>query len=54
MDDQTHTLGQTDEDILTYAVSDEALEAAAGMERGAKITFPFSMCHGTSPYTCCG
>ena len=26
---------QTDEDILTYTVSDEALEAAAGTERGA-------------------
>jgi hypothetical protein len=26
---------QTDEDILSYTVSDEALEAAAGTERGA-------------------
>jgi hypothetical protein len=26
---------QIDEDILTYTVSDEALEAAAGTERGA-------------------
>jgi hypothetical protein len=25
---------QVDEDILTYTVSDEALEAAAGTERG--------------------
>ena len=31
----TGTLDQTDEDILTYTVSDEALEAAAGTERGA-------------------
>ena len=31
----TGTLDQTDEDILTYDVSDEALEAAAGTERGA-------------------
>jgi hypothetical protein len=31
MDQQTDTdLDQTDEDILTYTVSDEALEAAAG------------------------
>jgi hypothetical protein len=27
-------LDQTDEDILTYTASDEALEAAAGTERG--------------------
>jgi hypothetical protein len=32
MNDQTDTL---DEDILSYTVSDEALEAAAGTERGA-------------------
>jgi hypothetical protein len=30
----TGTLDQADEDILTYTVSDEALEAAAGTERG--------------------
>jgi hypothetical protein len=31
MDQQTDTdLDETDEDILTYTVSDEALEAAAG------------------------
>ena len=35
MDDQTNLdLDQTDEDILTDTVSDEALEAAAGMEMG--------------------
>jgi hypothetical protein len=28
------TLDQTDEDILTYTVSDEELEAAAGLVRG--------------------
>ena len=32
MNDETTDLDQTDEDILTYTVSDEALEAA-GMER---------------------
>jgi hypothetical protein len=31
-------LDQTDEDILTYTVSDEALEAAAGTERGEPAT----------------
>jgi hypothetical protein len=30
MDNSADTLDQTDEDILTYTVSDEALEAAAG------------------------
>jgi hypothetical protein len=33
------TLDQTDEDILTYTASDEALEAAAGTERGAYPAF---------------
>jgi hypothetical protein len=31
---ETANLDQTDEDILSYMVSDEALEAAAGTERG--------------------
>lgn len=38
MDDSstiTVTLDQTDEEILTSTVSDEALEAAAGPENGA-------------------
>ena len=39
MDDDTTDLDQTDEDILTYNVSDEALEAGAGTERGALILF---------------
>ena len=30
----TTALDQADEDILTYDLSDEALEAAAGTERG--------------------
>ena len=40
MDDTSTTtsaLDQTDEDILTYDVSDEALEAAAGRERGVVL-----------------
>jgi len=39
----TGTLDQTDEDILTYTVSDEALEAAAGTERGA---YSLPLCSG--------
>jgi hypothetical protein len=34
MNDDTTDLDQTDEDILIYAVSDEALEAAAGTTKG--------------------
>ena len=37
MDDPNNTTG-SDEDILTYTVSDEAIEAAAGMEREAVDT----------------
>ena len=40
MNDKTTTLDQTDEEILTYTVSDEALEAAAGTERGVIILRP--------------
>jgi hypothetical protein len=40
MDQQTDIdLDQADEDILTYTVSDEALEAAAGTERGGPTPF---------------
>jgi hypothetical protein len=38
VNEDTTDLDQTDEDILTYDVSDEALEAAAGTERGATPT----------------
>ena len=44
MNDETTTLDQTDEDVLSYTVSDEALEAEAGTERGARVlvyTYPF-------------
>ena len=35
MDDiSTTTLDQADEDILTYEMSDETLEAAVGLKRG--------------------
>jgi hypothetical protein len=45
----TATLDQTDEDLLTYEVSDEALEAAAGAERGAYHTAAGS----TANRNCC-
>jgi hypothetical protein len=32
MNDETTNLDQADEEILTYTASDEALEAAAGIE----------------------
>jgi hypothetical protein len=35
MDDQTDHFDQAEEEILTYTVSDEALEAAAGSVKGA-------------------
>jgi hypothetical protein len=43
MNDSSNTtagLDQADEDILSYTVSDEALEAAAGTERGPNTDFP--------------
>jgi hypothetical protein len=36
----TAALEQTDEDILTYPLSDEALEAAAGTKKGALSISP--------------
>ena len=45
MDDRTDHLDQADEEILTSTVSDEALEAAAGTERGPDTyPYPFSLC----------
>jgi hypothetical protein len=41
------TLNQTNEEILTHTASDEALEAAAGTERGAAPTTqypPYYVC----------
>jgi hypothetical protein len=44
------TLDQTDEDILTYDLSDEALEAAAGTERGPLCASVFnSFCGRVGP-----
>jgi hypothetical protein len=48
----TGTIDRTDEEILTYTVSDEALEAAAGTERGA---LPESRLWFSVPVVgCCG
>jgi hypothetical protein len=37
---------QTDEDILTYDLSDEALEAAADTDRGAFLSFTMNYHYG--------
>jgi hypothetical protein len=46
MNDNITGLDQTDEDILGYDVSDEALETAAGTEKGAAFTL--GACTGLS------
>jgi hypothetical protein len=53
MDDPNTTtgaLGQTDEDILTHTVSDEAIEAAAGIEGEAADTLGWRC--GSGVWTC--
>jgi len=52
-DDNNTTAGldQADEDILSYAVSDEALEAAAGTERGVNAAFLLETISGI--FGCC-
>jgi hypothetical protein len=49
MNDTVTDLDQTDEDILTYDVSDEALEAAAGTERGGPLIQPSHLRTNTMP-----
>jgi len=46
---------QVDEEILTYTLSDEALEAAAGTERGAFRShgLPNSCASQAHPLACC-
>jgi hypothetical protein len=53
MDDPNNTgaLDEADEDILTYTVSDEAVEAAAGIESG---TPPFTVTMRNCGYPCPG
>jgi hypothetical protein len=48
MDDPNNTTGtlEADEDILTYTVSDEAMEAAAGIER-VRDTINAPICRGS-------
>ena len=46
MSDTTIVLDQTEEAILTYDVSDEALETVAGSENGGNYTLGF--CSGLS------
>ncbi len=48
-DDHAPTRDQAEEEILTDTVSDEALEAAAGMERRAKHSLTLPTCHPTAP-----
>ena len=36
----THTIEQTEEELLSFQVSDEALEAAANAIPGAAMSFP--------------
>jgi hypothetical protein len=45
----TGTRDQADEDILTYTVSDEALEAAAGTECDTSASSLASACHSAYP-----
>jgi hypothetical protein len=47
----TATLDQSDEEILTYTVSDEALEVAAGTERGGNSSF--ALTQYSPAYPCC-
>jgi hypothetical protein len=49
------TLDQADEDILTYTASDEALEAAAGIENPFINTTPWGWTNnGDWQPACCG
>ena len=49
MNDQTDQVDQTDEDSLTYTVSDEALEATTRMARDAATYWFLSSFH----FACC-
>jgi hypothetical protein len=50
MNDETTTLDQADEDILTPTVSDEAIEAVAGIERMTVPPSPDTRCCPASWY----
>ena len=52
MNDQSDMLDQNEEDVLSYTVSDEALEAAAGREGGSLF---ISIFFNENTYNfCCG
>jgi hypothetical protein len=51
MNDTTSDLEQTDEEILTYRVSDEALEASAGTTKGPLPTAYSTI--ATNLFLCC-
>jgi hypothetical protein len=54
MNDEMTNLDQADEESLTYRVSDEALEAAAGMAGGQQYTPITNIVNCTlSPGQCC-
>ena len=55
MDDPNNTTGtlDADEDILTYTVSDEAIEAAATAAAGAEPTHGVSYFAGCCSYNFC-
>ena len=42
----THTIDQTEEEVLTFQVSDEALEAAAGSVKENAGAFTLAFCSG--------
>jgi hypothetical protein len=53
MNDNTTDLDQTDEETLTCDVSDEALEAAAGTERGVSTPHCYTVVSTVVPHYCC-
>lgn len=48
MNDITLGLDQTEKDILTYEISDEALEATAGNGKEKAAHYTFGACTGLS------
>ena len=53
MNDQIDHLDPADEGILTYTVSDEALEAAAGTERGIIRFYSPVPSRAVPAFNCC-
>jgi hypothetical protein len=46
MNESTINLARNEEDIVDYDVSDQALEAAAGMPNGEAASFTLAFCTG--------